>query len=134
MALAINKKSPIPPAIAVGYPHRFTAADITATTTVTAAGFGDLANIGCPGRLVFIAYVKVKASVGTQAFALRSPIIRLLTNRRIIDSAAPMTAAILGTLTLQGWSDELTTQYYRIFMTFGTSGTVDIEVNAMNIS
>ena len=56
------------------------------------------------------------------------------TARRQIDAFTAITASILGTCTLQGWSDELTTQYYRLLLTFGTSGTVDIEVFAMPIS
>lgn len=132
MAFAIVAKSIIPPEAAVAYAHRATVADLTATSTVTAGGFGDL---GVATRLHFIkAKIKIKALSGTLTLALESADnTGFSTNRRQLDAKTAITSSVLGQFLLQGWTELIANQYYRILFTVGTSGTYDAEVHATPI-
>jgi len=128
MAFAMAVKSELPPTGPIAYQHHQTAADATATTTVTTGAFGDLVT---PGRWWIQAKILIKALSGTCSLTLETADnTSFSTNRQQIAPFAATTASILGSTILSGWTDIATNQYYRILMAFGTSGTVDIVVDA----
>jgi hypothetical protein len=141
VAYALRAKSTLLDA-PTGLPVRFQLTDLTATSVPVAAGSGDLGAAATqPGGIVnmwyFVVKIKIKALVGVASFSLEvADDTAFATNRRQIAVSGAYTAAVLGTILMDGWSDlegSVATRYVRVLATFGTSGTYDAEINATPI-